>query len=449
MPEDSSRFDLGAIRELLCAAFRTKDLYRFCYYRPDFRPIVDRIGPDVGLEDMVDEVIEYCETKLLLPELLAEVRQENPRRYRLHEHRLGGPRIDGEPQPERPAADDFLLLDTRGPAKVFVCYRQHVEPDERLAHYLYGFLDARGYEVFIDAAIRGGDAWLERIDQEIGTSDLFIVLLSRESADSDMVKAEIRRAYQYRRERGKPQTLPVRIAYEGRLPYSIDAFLDPLQYVLWHSDHDDERAAREVLAAIEGRLEAQEPIKAKALDEGLIIAEDGRLGADDGTPHAPLPEFDPRFLEELEAPGGLIKLRDKFYMERKADARLKTEIVREGTTSTIRAARQTGKTSLLVLGLHHARQHGAKVVLLDLQYFDEASLAGYEVFMRDLAGFIIRKLRLDVAEVDKVWSGRWGPKLKLRYLMEDYVLPQANAPIVLALDEVPQGLFCHVAFLAQ
>lgn len=36
--------------------------------------------------------------------------------------------------------------------------------------------------------------------------------------------------------------------------------------------------------------------------------------------HAPLPEFDPRWLEELEAPGGAVKLRDRFYIERDADA---------------------------------------------------------------------------------------------------------------------------------
>jgi hypothetical protein len=39
-----------------------------------------------------------------------------------------------------------------------------------------------------------------------------------------MVQAEIRRAYEYRRLQGYPHTPPVRVIYEGLLPYSIDAF---------------------------------------------------------------------------------------------------------------------------------------------------------------------------------------------------------------------------------
>lgn len=433
-------YDLGAIRELLLAAFRTEELRRFCQDRPLFRPIFDRFGLSFGLDDMVDEVIGYCEVKLLWQELLVGVKQDNPRQYARFEHRLGGPPTSDEPGEKSPAVGHRPSPDTFGSAKVFVCYRQHVDPDERLAHYLYSFLGAQGHKVFIDAAMRGGEAWLERIDQQIKTSDVFVVLLSRESADSAMVKSEVRRADQYRRQRGKPQTLPVRIAYEGLLPYSIDAFLDPLQYVLWQNAQDDERMAREVLTAVEGRLEERVPIEVAALTEGLIISEDGWPGADDGAPHAPLPEFDPRFLEELEAPGGMVKLRDKFYIQRKADSRLKREIVREGTTSTIRAARQTGKTSLLVRGVHHAQHYGAKVVRLDLQYIDDERLKDHGAFMRDLAEFIVRKLRLDVVEVDKLWSGRWGPQLKLKYVLEDYVLPEADGQIVLALDEVDRLL---------
>jgi hypothetical protein len=325
--------------------------------------------------------------------------------------------------------------------RLFICYKRSADPDRKLAKYLYEFLTAQGHDVFIDGTLRSGEAWLEEMDRQIKASDFLVVLLSKESADSEMVQAEVRRAYQYRKRQGRPHTLPVRIAYEGLLPYTIDAFLDPQLYVPWHSEADNERVAQDILAAIEGRLPEWAPIQVRPTAEGFIISEDGRPIADDETLHPPLPEFDLRFLEELEAPGGAVKLRDKFYIERDADAHLKNEVAKSGTTSTIRAARQTGKSSLLVRGVHHARQKGAKAVTLDLQRLDRDYLKTPDFFLRYLADFIICKLQLDLEEeVEKLWRGPLGPQDKLTYLMEDYILSKSDAPIILALDEADRLL---------
>ncbi len=326
------------------------------------------------------------------------------------------------------------------PAHLFICYKRSASPDRKLAAYLYEFLTAQSHDVFIDSTMRTGEAWLEEIDRQIKASDFLIVLLSQESADSEMVQAEVRRAYEYRKLQGRPHILPLRIAYEGLLPYSIEAFLDPLQYVVWRSDADNEHVGRDILAVIEGRLAKRTPIQIRPMAEEVFLSEDGRIVADEEGLHPPLPEFDPRFLEELEAPGGAVKLRDRFYVEREADARLKREVVRAGTTTTIRAARQTGKSSLLVRGAHHARQNGATVVSLDMQRVGSDHLERPDVFLRYLAEFIVRGLRLDVAQVEKSWRGSLGPQDKLTYLMQDYVLPGCAVPIVLALDEADRLL---------
>jgi hypothetical protein len=68
---------IAAIRELLTAAFTVQTLPRFCKDRPVFRPVLDNFGLGHGLTDMVDELIEYCETRLLWDQLLAEVAQVN------------------------------------------------------------------------------------------------------------------------------------------------------------------------------------------------------------------------------------------------------------------------------------------------------------------------------------------------------------------------------------
>ncbi|MEJ2733369.1 MAG: CHAT domain-containing protein [Anaerolineae bacterium] len=88
MTSDTQQYDIAKIRQLLLAAFTAEDLRRFCYYRPTFRPIVDELSPSHGLAAMVDKVIAYCETHLLLDELLAGVREVNPRQYARFEPQL-------------------------------------------------------------------------------------------------------------------------------------------------------------------------------------------------------------------------------------------------------------------------------------------------------------------------------------------------------------------------
>jgi len=418
---------------LKCSEFDTDAVLRAVFVTADLQPFRSGLPETASKDGRVAACLDYLLPKRLsdsrpvLPVFLATLRA----RYQ------PGDALRDELTTLAESVESALVSPQ---AHLFICYKRNVDPDQRLANYLYEFLTARGHDVFIDGTLRTGEAWLEEIDRQIKASDFLVVLLSKQSADSEMVQAEVRRAYEYRKLQGCPHTLPVRITYERLLPYSIDAFLNPFQYVVWQSEADDERVAHEILAAIEGRLPKRRPIQARPVAEGFIVSEDGRVVADDETLHPPLPEFDPRFLEELEAPGGAVKLRDRFYIERDADARLKREVVKSGTTTTIRASRQTGKSSLLVRGIHHARKSGAKTVKLDMQRIDSDRLASPDVFLRDLSEFIVRKLRLDVAKVEKLWRSSLGPQDKLTCLMEDYVLPESDAPIVLALDEADRLL---------
>jgi hypothetical protein len=153
-----------------------------------------------------------------------------------------------------------------------------------------------------------------------------------------------------------------------------------------------------------------------------------------------MPEIEPQFIEELEAPGGAVKLRSKFYIERSADDKLKREVLKSGTTTTIRAPRQTGKSSLLVRGVHHARENGCKVVYLDFQRIDPDHLETLDTFLRYFAKMMVRKLRLRPTELEETWRSSLGSKDKLTCLLEDYILSETEAPIVLAMDEVDRLL---------
>lgn len=81
MTDSTHVYDVSTFRRLLLAAFNAADLRRFCEDRPAFRPIVARFGTQTGLDDMVDEVLHYCDTHRLLAELEAAIEQENPAQY--------------------------------------------------------------------------------------------------------------------------------------------------------------------------------------------------------------------------------------------------------------------------------------------------------------------------------------------------------------------------------
>ncbi|MCA9944323.1 MAG: AAA-like domain-containing protein [Anaerolineales bacterium] len=318
--------------------------------------------------------------------------------------------------------------------KFFIAYKRNAGQDADLALYLHDALKRLGHTVFIDQAMRSGEEWLDRIDAEIKASDYLILLLSEESIDSEMVRSEIYRANEYQKLQGKPQLLPVRVAFEGMLPYAIAAFLNQKQYVLWQSPSDNDRIVEAVLQAINNQ-QPDVPDPFSQIPETAELSEDGRLLTPTHANPPPSPEFDPRFIKRLTAPGGAVRLSDKLYVERKEDSDLKGEIVQWGTTITIRAPRQTGKTSLLMRGLHHARNSGAEVVFIDGQSLGLDKKSEFDPFLRGLAETLCDELGIDVLKVDEVWNGRLGSQKKLTNLIEDHILPQFDVPIVLAIDE--------------
>ncbi len=323
-------------------------------------------------------------------------------------------------------------------AKLFITYKRSAKDDRALAEYLSDHLTEKGHNVFIDTSMRVGVEWLKNIDENIKTSDYLVVLVSKDSADSEMVQAEILRAYEYRNKYGYPKTLPVRMNYEGLLPYTISAFLGQYQQAIWESGKDNLRVAEEISNVISGQIKPKISLQAET-SPLITFSEDGRPLQFDGEKTPPLPEFDPRMLNELEEPGGTIKLGDHFYIERDSDAKLKRAIVKNGETVTIRASRQTGKSSLLARGIHHAHS-AANIVYIDLQSIEHDAFESADQFLKYFANTIARKLRMDHTVVNKIWQDTLGSQDKLVKVMEEYILPTSDQQIILAMDEADKLL---------
>ncbi len=195
-----------------------------------------------------------------------------------------------------------------------------------------------------------------------------------------------------------------------------------------------EEKRREV-AALEARTRATPDA------EGYTHTEDGLPLNGSPAPAAPSPAFDERFVNDLLAPGGAVKLSDALYIRREVDAQFYNELGHAGVTVSIRAPRQSGKTSLLVRGLDRARQRGSALVHVNLQRVDVACLQSLDDFLHYLALFIQRRLRFTAPDWERQWAAPLPPGEKLTFFMEDHVLARApEQSLILAFDEADRLL---------
>ncbi len=153
---------------------------------------------------------------------------------------------------------------------------------------------------------------------------------------------------------------------------------------------------------------------------------------------APLPKYDPR--HALETPTGAVRADSPFYIERHADEQLRRQILGQGTTTTIRAGRQAGKTSLLIRGVQAAKAEDYPVVYLDFQLIETAQLETLDSLLHYLAGEIAFQLDLDLEVVEKVWRSPRGAPDKFNQFLRARVLRRAETPILLAIDEADRLL---------
>jgi len=90
MSDENRAYDIRAIRDLLVGAFNVNGLRDLFVFAKDqeLRPVAGLFGPREGILDMAGKAVEYCQAQLLLDELLAEVKEANPRAYDRFEKQL-------------------------------------------------------------------------------------------------------------------------------------------------------------------------------------------------------------------------------------------------------------------------------------------------------------------------------------------------------------------------
>ena len=283
--------------------------------------------------------------------------------------------------------------------RVFISYRAQ-DPDLSLAQKVSEAFNNAGHQTFMaGGSIRLGEDWPQRIEAELKRCDYLLLLLSEQSALSEMVTEEVRRAKELREKNpeGKPRILPIRVNFPLGKPlnYNLRGYLDRIQQREWFCDADTATIIQEVLNILsEGRIP----------EEGsLETSSDVPLAWEDAK-SPPLPVAVP------ELPEGQVDVASVFYVERPPiESRCYETIIQPGALIRIKAPRQMGKTSLMARILHYAGSQGYRTVPLSFQFADSKVFADLDQFLRWFCASVGRRLRLP-NQLNDYWDEIFGSK---------------------------------------
>ncbi len=320
--------------------------------------------------------------------------------------------------------------------RVFISYR-HQEPETALAEQFFQRLQAAGHQPFMAAeSIQLGEGWGQRIDAELHACDFFLLLISAQSASSEMVLEEVRTVKQLHDSRSdrRPVILPIRVNFplEAPLNYELRGYLHRLQQRFWRSPADTAELVQEVTDLLANP--AAEIERSSALEPSSIPSTGG------SQPTVPPPaiaaDSPPLPVAEPELPEGQVDLASAFYINRPPIENRCTEtITQPGALIRIKAPRQMGKTSLMARILYQATRAGYKTVPLSLQLADAKVFTDLEKFLRWLCASVGRRLGL-ANQLNDYWDDIFGSKYNCTAYFEEYLLPGIDQPLALGLDEV-------------
>jgi hypothetical protein len=316
-------------------------------------------------------------------------------------------------------------------ARIFISHRAK-DPDFSLAKQFYEGLKEAGHQPFLSGEnIELGQDWGKRVDEELEKCDYFLLLLSEQSANREMIIEEVRTAKSLHDENQKPVIIPIRVNFSrsSQMCYAMRAWLNPLQDIQWKSPDDTPR----ILEAI-----------CSLLANGLVPATDVSVEALPTIPPA-IEYFDspPVPMAEPELPQGQLQQASTFYIERPpVESRCYQAIVQPGALVRIKAPQQMGKTSLMSRILNRAREQGYRTVSLSFQLAASTVFTDLDKLLQWFCASVSQKLGLP-NKLAEHWQDGLDPIHNSEVYFEDYLLPDLNSPLVLALDSVDRVFEHH------
>ena len=337
----------------------------------------------------------------------------------------GKPAASAGPTVAPPAVTPAVVevAKARQPTSVFISYR-HQEPDQTIAHALADALGQAGHKVFIDTGIRWGADWVKEINRHLEAARYFVLLLSKESAASEMVVEELALARELARKSGAPVILPVRVGlpFDEPLPYHVSVHLRSTQQEQWNRPDDTARLINQLLSVF-----VEEAGRADAATGEAPAA--GGVSSD-----VPQPQLDPR---AMIVPGGALDTSSRFYVMRQADEEVWDQVRRDRGVVTVRGPRQTGKTSLMMGTFAALRLGGGepRAVFIDFQALSYKDLETLDAVWRAIADHVAHQLRLPGWD-ETCWKAGADHDVNSSRFLERCVFREDETPVLICLDEI-------------
>lgn len=126
-----------------------------------------------------------------------------------------------------------------------------------------------------------------------------------------------------------------------------------------------------------------------------------------------------------------------FYVKRPhLESRCYTTLLQPGSLLRLKALRQMGKTSLITRVLAQMKNEGYRTVNLSFKLADTTlHFANLDKFLRWFCTNVSRELKLP-SQVEDYWEEEdAGSKVNCTTYFEEYLLPEADSPLVLCLDD--------------
>ncbi len=319
---------------------------------------------------------------------------------------------------------------SEGVPSVFVSYRPF-EVETQLVNALETALKTAGVQVFKSGQPLGtGTESPSYARKVLQNCNFFVLLLSPQSVNSELLLEELRtiRHLASGRSRPQPLILPIRIdlPFTTPLNYELRGYLQRLQQRIWQSSQAMNELVAEIVERIQLGSRPASELASEPVSGGLPTIPPMVMQAD--APPAPI--------AEPELPEGQLRAASVFYIERPPIEQQCYETIQQpGALIRIKAPRQMGKTSLMARLLYQATQQGYQTVSLNLQLTDRPILTDLNQLLRWLCASVSRRLQKP-NQVHQHWDDLFGSKYNCTTYFEEYLLPQLNAPFVLALDEV-------------
>ena len=297
--------------------------------------------------------------------------------------------------------------------KIFIS-TAHREPDISIATNFTKELNRLGYRTFLAKTdIPMGQDWLNKINSELSKSDYFLLLLSKNSLESEMVLEEVKKIREIQNGSDFPAILPIRVnlPFDYNVNYDLLKQINKIQQLIWESEEDSKKIVDKIVTVIS----KNEPMDRSK--ETLVL-----IDTDVPMPNAP-----------LEQPTGTVPLDSHYYIERKDDKRCYQNLSSRYSLIRIKAPRQYGKTSLLARLILEAKKQEYSVVSFNFQEFDKSLLNDLDELLEYICEMIAFELDIEVNINPRILK-RLTPKTKATKLIQK-ILSQLDKPLVLAIDE--------------